>query len=507
MMERERDIVLSASGIEKRFGDVLALDRVDFDLHVGEIHALLGVNGAGKSTLIKILSGVYAKDGGTVTIRGEPVELGTPRAAIEAGIAVVQQHPELVSDLTGAENIFLGQEAPRPGLFRRVDGAGIASRAARLLHRFPIRIDLNQRIADMPPVEREIVAILHALRLEDARILILDEPTSTLTEREKSSLFAMMRTLQASGIAIIYITHRLEEVFEIADRFTVFRGGRNVATMTVADARATRASIPNLMLNEAAGEIFPPHGDEQDGEIILEARDLGREAVFEGISFAARRGEILGIFGLIGSGVDALSKVLFGVTRADTGQILLRGRAVKLRSPADALAHGIFLVPGDRRGEGLSLEEDVVFNMTLANLGRASRCGFMRAGDNRRVARDLMQRVDLQPMRLGRALKGFSGGNQQKVVIAKGLYRRAQVYIFVEPTIGVDIGARAKIYLLMRDLARDAAVIVMSSDCDEVYGVADRTVALYKGSPVGHPARGIPRNQLLHAGIMGRLEQ
>ena len=506
-MGGEQDSVLVARGIEKRFGDVVALDRVDFDLRRGEIHALLGVNGAGKSTLIKILSGVYAKDGGTITVGGALVELGTPRAAIEAGIAVVQQHPELVPDLSGAENIFLGQEAPRPGLFRRVEGRSISTRAARLLQRFPIRIDLGQRLGDMPPVEREIVAILHALRLEDARILILDEPTSTLTEREKSSLYAMMRTLQASGIAIIYITHRLEEVFEIADRFTVFRGGRNIATMTVAEARTARVSIPNLMLNEAAGETYPPHGEEAEGEVILEAHNLGSDDVFAGISFKARRGEILGVFGLIGSGVDELSKVLFGATRPDQGEILLRGRPLRLRSPAEALANGIFLVPGDRRHEGLSMEEDVVFNMTLANLGRASWAGFMRSGANRRHARDLMQRVDLQPMRLGRALKGFSGGNQQKVVIAKGLYRRADVYIFVEPTIGVDIGARAKIYLLMRELARNAAVIVMSSDCDEVYGVADRTVALYKGNPIGHPARDIPRDQLLHAGIMGRLEQ
>ncbi len=506
-MDGARESVLTAAGIDKRFGDVVALDRVDFDLRAGEIHALLGVNGAGKSTLIKILSGVYAKEGGTIAIDGLAVELGTPRAAIEAGVAVVQQHPELVPDLSGAENIFLGQESRRPGLFRRVDSGNIAARAARLLQRFPIRIDLGQRLGDMPPVEREIVAILHALRLEDARILILDEPTSTLTEREKSSLFAMMRTLQASGIAIIYITHRLEEVFEIADRFTVFRGGRNVATMSVAEARTARVSIPNLMLNETAGETYPPHGEKADGDVLLEARDLGCDGMFANISFKARRGEILGIFGLVGSGVDELSKVLFGATAADEGDILLHGCRLRLRSPADALAHGIFLVPGDRRHEGLTMEEDVVFNMTLSNLGRASRAGFMRAGTNRQMARSLMEKVDLQPMRLGRALRGFSGGNQQKVVIAKGLYRRADVYIFVEPTIGVDIGARAKIYGLMRELAGNAAVIVMSSDCDEVYGVADRTIALYKGSPIGQPARDVPRDQLLHAGIMGRAEQ
>ena len=501
------DTILDARGIEKRFGDVLALDQVDFDLKRGEIHALLGVNGAGKSTLIKILSGVHAKTGGTITIGGEAFELGTPRAAIEAGIAVVQQHPELVPDLTGAENIFLGQEARKPGLFRRLDRSDIAERARLLLQRFPIAIDLNARLADMPPVEREIVAILHALRLQDARILILDEPTSTLTEREKGSLFAMMRTLQASGIAIIYITHRLEEVFEIADRFTVFRGGRNVATMTVAAAKAGRVSIPNLMLNEVAGETFPPRGTLSDGEIILEARSLTAVGVFNKLSFQARRGEILGIFGLVGSGADEVSKTLFGATAADSGEILLRGKKQSFRSPADALAKGIFLVPGDRRTEGLTMDEDAIFNMTLSNLGRASYGGLMRFSKNRQAARALMQRVDLQPLKLGRPLRKFSGGNQQKVVIAKGLYRKADVYIFVEPTVGVDIGARAKIYALMRELSEEAAVIVMSSDCDEVHGVADRTVALYKGNAMGQPSREMTLDQLLHAGIMGRSEQ
>lgn len=506
MTKSEPEIVLDARDIEKRFGDVLALDRVNFDLRRGEIHALLGVNGAGKSTLIKILSGVHAKTGGTITIGGEAFELGTPRAAIEAGIAVVQQHPELVPDLTGAENIFLGQEAQKPGLFRRVDRVDIAERARCLLQRFPIAIDLNTRVADMPPVEREIVAILHALRLQDARILILDEPTSTLTEREKGSLFAMMRTLQASGIAIIYITHRLEEVFEIADRFTVFRGGRNVATLTIEEARAGRVSIPNLMLNEIAGEIFPPRGTLSDGVVILEAKGLTRIGLFRDVSFQARRGEILGIFGLIGSGVDEASKALFGATPLDEGEILLHGQRVRFGSPADALAKGIFLVPGDRRTEGLTMDEDAIFNMTLSNLGRASWGGLMRFRKNRQAARLLMQRVDLQPLKLGRPLRKFSGGNQQKVVIAKGLYRKADVYVFVEPTVGVDIGARAKIYALMRELSQEAAVIVMSSDCDEVFGVADRTVALYKGNPIGAPSRQITRDQLLHAGIMGRLE-
>ncbi len=504
-MAGQTGTILAMRGIQKRFGDVNALDDVDFCLGEGEVHALLGVNGAGKSTLIKILSGVYSKDGGTIEIAGKAYDLGSPRAAIEAGVAVVQQHPELVGDLTGAENIFLGHESAKPGLFSRIDRSGIAARAQAMLSRFPIDIDLGRRVADMPAVDREIVAILHALRLENARILILDEPTSTLTEREKASLFSMMKTLKAAGIAIIYITHRLEEVFEIADAFTVFRGGRNVATHTVKEAREKKISIPNLMLDSDKGLTFPPRSQKTDGDIVLEAKNLSAEGLFRNVSFAARKGEILGIFGLVGSGVDELSKALFGVVAPNSGEIHLKGRAVRFRSAAQALQAGIFLVPGDRRSEGLTMDEDVVFNTTLANLGRASLGGILRFGDNRKQAAALAAKVDLQPPKLDRALRGFSGGNQQKVVIAKGLYRQAEVYIFVEPTVGVDIGARSKIYSLMREISRDAAVIVISSDCDEVHGVADRTVALYKGAPIGAPDRATTRDQLLSAGIMGEM--
>lgn len=499
----ERAGFLAMRGIEKRFGDVRALNDVDFDLESGEIHALLGVNGAGKSTLIKILSGVYSADAGTISIDGTDYALGTPRAAIEAGIAVVQQHPELVGDLTGAENIFLGQEGARSGLFAKVNRSEIRQRAAALLRRFPIEIDLDCTVAEMPAVDREIVAILHALRLDNARILILDEPTSTLTEREKASLFEMMRTLKAQGLAIIYITHHLDEVFEIADRFTVFRGGRRVATHTVAEARDQGISIPNLMLDSVAGHIFPPGSDRTDGAVVFEACGLTRTGEFQDVDLVARKGEILGVFGLVGSGVDELSKTLFGVLSPDAGQMFLHGRPVRFRTPAQALKAGVFLVPGDRRTEGLSMHEDVIFNTTLANLDRASFAGFLRFGGNRRDAQRLAERVDLQPRKLDRPLRGYSGGNQQKVVIAKGLYRQADVYIFVEPTVGVDIGARAKIYALMRELSETAAVIVMSSDCDEVYGTADRVVALYKGTPMGVPSRSVSRDHLLHAGIMG----
>ena len=497
------EIVLRMTGIDKQFGPVKALDNVDFELEAGEIHALLGTNGAGKSTLVKIISGVYAKDAGRMEVRGQPVELAGPRDAIERGIAAVQQHPELVPGLSGYENIYLGREQQGRGLFRRLDRKALRTRADELLKRFPIGIDLAVEVGEMAAVDREVVAVLHALTRDDIAILILDEPTSTLTEREKEMLFRMMRALKEARIAIIYITHRLEEVFEIADRFTIFRGGRNVGTMRLSDARSGGVSLPEMMLGEKAGDLYPERAPEP-GETLLEARGLSRAGAFSDIHLAARRGEIVGLFGLVGSGIDELSKALFGVLRPDAGEIAIRGRTVALRSAQDALRAGIFLVPGDRRTEGLTMTRDVCFNMTLANLRRASGIGWLvRTAAERREGADLASRVTLQPPTLSRNAGQFSGGNQQKIVIAKGLYAEAEIYIFVEPTVGVDIGARAKLYALMRELSRTKAVIVMSSDADEVYGIADRVVALYKGQAVYEgDAATSTRGQLLEAGIM-----
>jgi ribose transport system ATP-binding protein len=498
------DVVLRMTGIEKRFGPVLALASVDFSLTQGEIHALIGVNGAGKSTLVKILSGVYVKDAGEIEISGRKVELATPRDAIEQGIASVQQHPELVDDLSGYENIFLGQESSKPGLFRRLDRLGMRGRTDALLRRFPVTADLSKAVGAMPSVEKEIVAVLHALRRDDTKILILDEPTSTLTEREKAQLFQMMRALKTAGIAIIYITHRLEEIFEIADRFTIFRGGKNIATLSSEDASRRGVSIAQLMLDGKLGDLYPAKMQGEPGEILLDVKGLTQARAYEDINFVLRRGEIFGIFGLVGSGIDELAKTLFGVTKPTAGAIRLKGEQVKLTSPRDALRRGLFLVPGDRKTEGLTLTRNVVFNTTLANLKRASRFGGLtRFRRNRQVTAILAEQLALHPPQLWRIASAFSGGNQQKIVVAKGLFRQAEVYIFVEPTVGVDIGARARLYGLIRELSLKAAVLVMSSDCDEVFGLADRVTALYRGRTPVNSAGVFTRDQLLAAGIMG----
>jgi ribose transport system ATP-binding protein len=496
--------VLKMVGIDKRFGPVVALASVDFTLERGEIHALLGVNGAGKSTLVKILSGVYRKDAGHIEVDGQVVELAAPRDAIASGIASVQQHPELIGDLSGYDNIFLGQEAVKPGLFRRLDRAGMRQRARSLVQRFPVDADLLKPVAQLQPVEKEIVAILHAVRQENIKILILDEPTSTLTRVEKVQLFDMMRSLKKAGVAIVYITHRLEEVFEIADRFTVFRGGRNIATLTAKKAAQDQVSIPQLMLASEMGALYPDKGRDAIGEVLLAVNNLSHATAFRDVSFEARRGEILGIFGLVGSGIDELAKVLFGASKREAGEIRLKGLPVALSGPRDALRRGIFLVPGERRTEGLVLTRNVTFNTTLANLSRASWLGgLLRFGRNRKSVAALARQVALQPPHLWRPASAFSGGNQQKIVIAKGLFREADTYIFVEPTVGVDIGARAKVYALVRDLSKRAAVIVLSSDCDEVFGLGDKMMALYRGRVPLEPSRTHSKDQLLAAGIMG----
>ena len=503
------DPVLRMRAIQKRFGPVKALDNVDFTLDKGEIHALLGTNGAGKSTLVKIISGLYQKDAGTIEIDGKDVDIASPAEAMVLGVAAVQQHPELIDDLTGVENIFFGTEASidgSVGFFRRIRTGSMRRRAADLLKRFPIDIDLDRPVGEMGAVDREIVAVLQALTGDHIRILILDEPTSTLTEREKASLFRLMRALKAGGIAIIYITHRLEEVFEIADRLTVFRGGRNVVTLTADAARGAKTSLVEHLLGEAPGDLYPSLAGKPAGQTVLELQSLTSTGAFHDVSLVARRGEILGIYGLVGSGLDELSKALFGAHPVTSGTMVFNGRDARFASPAEALKAGIFLVPGDRRAEGLVMGEDVVFNTCLANLGRASHSGgLMRLRAPRQIAGALAGRLALQPPILTKRAREFSGGNQQKIVIAKGLFAEADLYIFVEPTVGVDIGAKAKLYAVMRELASEAAVIVMSSDGDEVHGLADRLIGLYRGAVVFEgPAGPGARDRLLSSGMMGR---
>lgn len=490
-------------GIVKRFPGVVALDGVDFDLRPGEVHALLGINGAGKSTLIKILSGSYRKDAGEILIKGEPVEISNPSDARANGIATVYQDPQMIPSFTGYENIFLGTETRTRSVFSRIKRRELHKRAQELLRRYPFSIDLTKPVSQLETVEQEIIAVLRALAVENASILVLDEPTSILTGREIKILFEQIEILKAAGVSIIYITHRLEEVFEVADRFTVLRDGKAVGTYEVGESIETGA-IAELMLGEKLSHVYPDK-DSTPGEVMLRVDQLTLDNTFYDISFDVRQGEILGIFGLVGSGFDELCKAIFGILRISGGRILLDGREITPRSPSMAIKHGIFLIPGDRRTEGQILDESVAFNTTLANLTNvAGLFGLVKWWHERRDVSQVVDTLGIKTPDIREAVSLLSGGNQQKVVIGKGMYSDSRVYIFEEPTVGVDVGAKSGIYRQIRDLSSEKGVVVVSSDCEEVYGICDRAIVLYEGRIVlNKPVNETKLDELLVLGLTG----
>ena len=474
------DYRLTMEGIKKEFPGVRALDGVDFFLKPGEVHALLGINGAGKSTLIKILSGVYTKDEGIISLDEHQIEINSPQDALKHGIATVYQDPQMIPSFTGYENIFLGFETDKKGTFTTIDRKKLNEKAERILERFPVEIDLTAPVSQLTAVEQEIIAILRALSREMS-VLVLDEPTSILTETEKQVLFGLIRALRQQGVSVIYISHRLEEIYQIADRLTIIRDGRNVATLSAKDTAGDHMAIAELMLGEKMDHVYPDKGKDF-GEEILAVQGLSLEDRFKDVSFAARKGEILGIFGLVGSGAEELAKVIFGLFPSTMGKILIHGNEVRFRSAREAIQNGMFLIPGDRRVEGLIDVQPVSFNISLAGLKRiANFLGLVRRNQEKRDTYALVKQLALNPPNVNLKVSFLSGGNQQKVVICKGLFAEAEIYIFLEPTAGVDVGAKAGIYSLIRELSQEAAVILISSDCEEIAGVCDRVMTLFKG--------------------------
>ena len=467
-------------GIKKEFPGVKALDGVDFYLKPGEVHALLGVNGAGKSTLIKILSGVYTKDKGAIFLDGNQIEINSPQDAMDHGITTVYQDPQMIPSFTGYENIFLGFETEGKGTFTRIDRKKLHEKAERILERFPVDIDLTRPVLQLTAVEQEIIAILRALSREMS-VLVLDEPTSILTENEKQVLFGLIHVLKKQAVSIIYISHRLEEIYQVVDRLTIIRDGRNVATLKAKDKDADHMAIAELMLGEKMDQIYPAKG-KASGEEILSVNGLSLEGRFQDVSFAASKGEILGIFGLVGSGTEELAKVLFGLFPSTKGKIQIHGGEIRFRSAREAIQNGIFLIPGDRRVEGLIDVQPISFNISLASLKRiANFLGLIRRKQEKRETYALVEQLALTPPDVNLKVSFLSGGNQQKVVICKGLFAEAEIYIFFEPTAGVDVGAKTGIYSLIRELSKEAAVILISSDCEEVAGVCDRVMTMFKG--------------------------
>ena len=478
--------LLHLDRITKSFAGARALQGVSFDLRAGEVHALVGENGAGKSTLIKIVTGAERPDSGSIVVGGTRVPEMDPSTSRRLGIAPIYQQPALFPHLTVAENIALALEG-RGGL-RRVDWARRHARAAELLGRIGSSLDPERLVDSLSMPEQQLVEIAKAIG-GDARIVLMDEPTASLTDREVESLYAVIGLLRERGAGVIYISHRLEEVFAVADRITVLRDGRTVGTY---DAREIdRPGLIQLMVGREISAVFPKR-PVVPGDAALEIRDLSNTAAgLRGISLTVRRGEILGLAGLVGSGRTQLAETIFGLTPADGGTILVHGRPVRIASPAEAIREGIAYVPEDRRHHGVILDMPIAANTTLASLRRVAPRGLIDRAAERAHAESYVQRLRIRtPSALAEA-GTLSGGNQQKVALARWLSTDPSILILDEPTQGVDVGSKAEIHALMQSLVeRGLAILMISSELPEILGMSDRIAVMRAGSVRGTLARG-----------------
>jgi ribose transport system ATP-binding protein len=479
--------LLHMRGIVKEFPGVRALGGVDLDVRAGEVHCLLGQNGAGKSTLIKVLSGFHQPDEGTITWDGEQTSFSTPAKAIEHGVATIYQELDLVPHLDVTENVFLGHEVSRGGFSQR----GLARRQVReLLARLGhSEISPTRLVGDLSPASQQIVSMARALS-HDTRLLVLDEPSAVLDQEEVKNLFRVIRDLTADGVAVVYISHRLEEIRQIGDRITVLKDGRTVGTgLAVADTPT--AELIKLMTGRSIEYVFPPRPDTPHAreETVLEVRDLALGGVFAGVDLTVHAGEIVGLAGLVGAGRSEIVETIYGARRPSSGTVTVEGKRLRKGSVSAAVRAGVGLAPEERKSQGLLLEESVYSNITVSSMSRFARLGFLDRGEERRRSSELATSLDVRPSGVTRAVRTLSGGNQQKVVLARWLLRDCRVLLLDEPTRGVDVGARSEIYQLIRSLAdRGVAVVVVSSEIEEVLGLSDRVLVVREGEVVHESA-------------------
>jgi ABC-type sugar transport system ATPase subunit len=488
-------IALCMTGISKRFGPVRALRDVTLTVRAGTVHALVGENGAGKSTLMKILAGVYPPDTGTIEIHGLRRSFTRPAQALEAGVSMIYQELDLAEHLTVAENIFLGAE-PKGAVPCTISHRQMLAQAAELARRYSFDIDPAARVEDLATGDCQIVEILKALR-RNASILVMDEPTSSLSEREAQRLFAVVRRLRQEGLAIVYISHRLEEIIDLADEVSVLRDG--VLVHGAPAAQLDIRKIVHHMVGRALTDYFPSRSA-QIGDVLLQVQGLGSGAGIRAISFEVRRGEIVGMAGLVGAGRTEVARAIFGVDKKTAGQVILAGREVKIDSPADAIACGIALLTEDRKRTGLCLELPCSWNITLPNLGPIGFKPFLKPGRETRIARDAGARIAVKWSSPHAPAASLSGGNQQKLLIARWLLANSAVMIFDEPTRGIDVGAKTEVYGLLNKLAEEGkAILFISSELPELFGVADRILVMRRGRLVGNlVTKGTTPEQVMH---------
>jgi ribose transport system ATP-binding protein len=470
---------LALTQISKSFPGVAALKDVSFEVRAGEVHALVGENGAGKSTLLKILSGVYRASKGEIRIEGTIRDISNPRVARDCGVALIHQELQQVPELDVAQNMFLGSQHTRLGIF--TDKARMRREAQAVLERLDPTIGVTMRIRDLRVAQRQIVEIAKAL-LADARIIAMDEPTSSLTPREFDKLTAVIETLSAHGVAVIYVSHKLEEVFRVASRASVLRDGRLVGSLEL--AASNESQMVGLMVGRALQSIH--RKSHARSEVVLSVRKLCRHQAVRNVGFDLHAGEVLGIAGLVGAGRTELVRLIAGIDRRSSGTIAIKGREAILRTPREAIAAGIALLPEDRKKEGIVPLRSIAANVALPRLGRLARFGILDLGSLKRTVRTLTERVALRPPAVDRPIRLFSGGNQQKAIICRWLMARSDILIFDEPTRGIDVGAKAEIYQLIEALvAEGRAVIVVSSDLPEILRLSDRVMVIRRGEVAG----------------------
>lgn len=471
--------ILALKNITKSYPGVLALDRMNLEVYPGEVHALMGENGAGKSTLIKVVSGAIRPNGGTILYNETEYRSMTPALSKKLGIGVVYQEFNLVPDLSVAENIFLGQKLTG-GTF--INRKLMNQKAAELMESFGINIDVTKEVKSLTVAYQQLVEITKTIS-SDVKVLIMDEPSAPLTNREIDAMFGIVRKLKEKGVAIIYISHRMEEIFALADRITVMRDGKYVGTKMASEI--DQAGLIKMMVGRTLDEQYPVV-EKEIGETVLEVQNLCTEALLKDVSFQVHRGEILGLAGLVGAGRTETARAIFGADRKSSGRVLIRGTEVNISKPKDAIKQGIALIPEDRKKHGALLEMTIRDNISFICVKDISKAGFVNRVEDRKLSQRYIDELNVKTPSMEQLAKNLSGGNQQKVVLAKSLAGNSDIILFDEPTRGIDVGAKKEIYVLMNELAKKGmAIIMISSEMQELLGMSDRILVMHEGEVMG----------------------